>query len=241
LLEEIGATLPEKWESKFHLCLRTNILSCVLDEILSGKSREEVVDNIHNYLRQKAEEIRSGVIPLEKFVITKGLTKAPEEYNDIKGQAHVYVAKRMKQQGKRVAVGDYIPFVICQGAAELSYAEKAYHPEEVKNNQLQIGRLMTCAFLRYLDFQWYLAQQIHPPISRICDSIQGTDYAHIADCLGLDSRAYQRATSSFFEWDEDMEFKPSSKMDADEKYKGVEKFKLICGNCRRYAIPQFQG
>lgn len=72
--------------------------SYILDEILSGKSRDEVVDNIHSYLRQKGEQIRSnGAIPIEKFVVTKGLTKAPEDYPDAKGQPHVQVALRLKK------------------------------------------------------------------------------------------------------------------------------------------------
>jgi hypothetical protein len=29
--------------------------------------------------------------------------------------------------------------------------------------------------------------QIHPVVSRLCAPIEGTDAAHIADCLGLDA------------------------------------------------------
>jgi DNA polymerase alpha subunit A len=53
----------------------------ILDEILSGKSRDEVVDNIHSYLRQKGEQIRApGVIPIENFVVTKGIISLPLYY-----------------------------------------------------------------------------------------------------------------------------------------------------------------
>jgi DNA polymerase alpha subunit A len=69
----------------------------VLDEILSGKGRDEVVDVIHTYLRTKADEIRKDLIPIQKFVITKGLTKDLKEYADAKGQPHVTVANRLKQ------------------------------------------------------------------------------------------------------------------------------------------------
>ena len=34
-------------------------------------------------------------VPLEQFIITKGLTKAPEDYPDGKSLPHVQVAKRM--------------------------------------------------------------------------------------------------------------------------------------------------
>lgn len=35
------------------------------------------------------EQMRSGQIELEKYVITKSLTKAPEDYPDAKNQPHV--------------------------------------------------------------------------------------------------------------------------------------------------------
>ncbi len=88
--------------------------SYILDQILSGKSREEVVDNIHSYLQQKSHEIRNGVIPLKGYIITKGLTKAPEDYPDSKGQPHVQVALKMKQS-------------VCRYAIILSY----YHPVRI--------------------------------------------------------------------------------------------------------------
>lgn len=35
-----------------------------------------------------------------------------------------------------------------------------------------------------VDVKYYLAQQIHPVVSRLCDPIEGTDAARIAECLG---------------------------------------------------------
>lgn len=34
------------------------------------------------------------------------------------------------------------------------------------------------------DTQYYLAHQIHPVVSRLCDVIDGTNAARIAECLG---------------------------------------------------------
>lgn len=34
------------------------------------------------------------------------------------------------------------------------------------------------------DVKYYLANQVHPVVSRLCDPIDGTDAAHIAQCLG---------------------------------------------------------
>lgn len=34
------------------------------------------------------------------------------------------------------------------------------------------------------DSHYYLAQQIHPVVMRLCDPIEGTDAAILAECLG---------------------------------------------------------
>lgn len=43
----------------------------VLDEILSGKPRDEVLEAITAYLRQKGSEIKENRIALSKWIITK--------------------------------------------------------------------------------------------------------------------------------------------------------------------------
>lgn len=53
--------------------LSHDISSRVLAAILSDKDREEVVEDIHAYLRLVGEQIRQGEIPLEKYVINKVL------------------------------------------------------------------------------------------------------------------------------------------------------------------------
>jgi DNA polymerase alpha subunit A len=42
-----------------------------LDQILSDADREEVLNNIHEYLARIGEDVRQGKIPVEKFVINK--------------------------------------------------------------------------------------------------------------------------------------------------------------------------
>lgn len=34
------------------------------------------------------------------------------------------------------------------------------------------------------DYEYYLSQQILPPVDRLCDPIEGTDKARLAECLG---------------------------------------------------------
>jgi DNA polymerase alpha subunit A len=50
-----------------------------------------VVEAVHEKLRGVAAALSGGLLPLSSFVITKQLTKRPEDYPDAKGQPHVQV------------------------------------------------------------------------------------------------------------------------------------------------------
>lgn len=50
------------------------------------------------------DKVLAGDVDLGQYLITKQLTKAPEDYPDAKSQAHVQVAIRRKKQGKREGV-----------------------------------------------------------------------------------------------------------------------------------------
>jgi DNA polymerase alpha subunit A len=83
----------------------------VVQQILSGMNREEIVQSIHEYLSSLAAQIRNEDI--SRFVITKGLNKSPKDYPDCSGQAHLQVALAMLKANKSVNVGDHIPYLIC--------------------------------------------------------------------------------------------------------------------------------
>lgn len=61
----------------------------ILDRILSGEAREAVVASIHDHLETLATSMRAGEVTVPRYVITKGLNKAPHEYPDAKSQPHV--------------------------------------------------------------------------------------------------------------------------------------------------------
>lgn len=63
----------------------------VLDRVLSGEAREAVVAGIHDHLEALATSMRAGEVEVPRYVITKGLNKAPHEYPDAKSQPHVQV------------------------------------------------------------------------------------------------------------------------------------------------------
>ncbi|EFJ15342.1 hypothetical protein SELMODRAFT_234261 [Selaginella moellendorffii] len=158
--------------------LSKDVGNFILEQILSEGSREDVVDAIHDKLRKLQDDMRNGRIELEKYVITKSLSKRPEDYPDSKNQPHVQVALRRKQEGHKCFPGDTIPYVICcqEGVLGVPLAERARHPDELKAGG---GGWI-------IDVDYYLSQQIHPVVSRLCTPIEGTDPSHIADCLGLD-------------------------------------------------------
>lgn len=68
-----------------------------------------------------------------------------------------------------------------QDGSTLAASQRAYALEQV---QKQEGLS--------LDTQYYLAQQIHPVVSRICDPIEGIDGALIATWLGMGMTGLQR-------------------------------------------------
>jgi DNA polymerase alpha subunit A len=112
----------------------------------------------------------------------------------------VQVAIKMQARGKSVRVGDAIPYLVCSAESVQayldqnpeasaagampnlgSYAQRSFPPDEFEDSK---GLLK-------LDTEWYMTQQIHPPISRLCEPIEGTDPSQLAMCLGLDPSKFR--------------------------------------------------
>lgn len=197
-----------------------------LNQILSGGSCEDVIESIHDSLMKIQEDMRKGQVALEKYIITKTLTKPPEAYPDARNQPHVQVAQRLKQMGYSTgcSVGDTIPYIICceQGSTSsgsTSIAQRARHPDELKKED---GKWM-------IDIEYYLSQQIHPVVSRLCASIQGTSPERLADCLGLDSSKFQIRSSEVSRSDVSTSLLCS--VNDEERYQGCIPLTLTCPSC----------
>lgn len=215
----------------------------VLDQILSGNTKEDIVESIHNYMSELATSVRANGVPLEQFVVTKGLNKNPKEYPDAKNQPHLQVALRMLANNKPVNIGDHIPYVICINSTKTDedtksqssslIASRAYHPDEVSRSE---GTLT-------VDYEWYLNNQILPPISRLCEPIDGTSIAILSTQLGLDASKYTSRGSSgiddLLSGDTDWGFTPSSKMDDAERFKDCAPIMIQCRSCLN--TSQFKG
>lgn len=77
--------------------------------------------------------------------------------------------------------GDTVPYIICNDGTNSAATQRAYHVDELKNSETL-----------KIDTKYYLAQQIHPVVTRLCDPIEGTDSFQIANCLGLDTSSFKK-------------------------------------------------
>ncbi|ORY28383.1 hypothetical protein BCR33DRAFT_667040 [Rhizoclosmatium globosum] len=191
----------------------------VLSAIFSDDGRDEMLSKIHEYLTKLGEDVKNGDVPVEKFVINKGLTKNPEEYSDVKNQPHVQVALNMKKKGMPVRVGDTVPYVIVAGESN-GLAGRAQHPEELKKADTSFK----------VDYQYYLANQVLPPLARLLSPIDGTDQSRIAACLGLDASKFHTSIDTS-EIAEEKMYTLESTISDEERFKRCEKLAIHCPTC----------
>jgi DNA polymerase alpha subunit A len=170
-------------------------------------------------------------IALQKFIITKSLSKLPQNYPDAKTQPHVQVALKMQAAGKHVGVGQHIPYVICKGDGPI--AQRAFHPDHI----VKAGGALE------IDFDWYLKTQVHPPILRLCEPISGTDAMQLAQCLGLDPEKFRQsvlaaeraaaAQDGGDDADADADLLSGVALDPSVKYRDCEPLRILCAHCRQ--------
>ena len=85
--------------------------------------------------------------------------------------------------------GDVVPYIVCKTGKNDSAAQRAFHPEEISEQKLEI------------DFEYYLSSQVHPVISRLCEPIEGLTAPELAVCLRLDPNRYKsHVDSGDFKW-----------------------------------------
>ncbi|KAI9223933.1 hypothetical protein BC828DRAFT_402699 [Blastocladiella britannica] len=217
----------------------------VLNQLLMSKnSREQVVAEIHEFLERIATDARAGNVALDLFVINKGLTKPPRMYDDALSQPHVQVALAMEARGERAIVGGTVPYVITaaptvpakhEPGMPTGIAARARHPADLaRDESLKV------------DVEWYLSQQVLPPVTRLCAEMEGTDASQLAHKLGLDPRTYAIQGSGGSGGGGDSanngmhDVKPLDAMLTDEeRFAAAEKFTLKCRtpSCAGNATP----
>lgn len=106
-------------------------------------------------------ELLQNRIDISLLVITKSLSKDADS-KEYKGkQAHVELARKMRQRdpGTAPSVGDRVPFVIVPGPKGAAAFEKAEDPVFVLENNMPI------------DAQYYLENQLYKPLHRIFEPV----------------------------------------------------------------------
>lgn len=167
----------------------------------------------------------------------------------------------MKQKGTTVKAGDVVPYLFCLGpdgkTAKSAQADRAYHPDEFRkpDSELKLGKLwfghgLEPRLTRVVnpDFDFYLTQQVLPPIERLCNDIEGTDRARLAECLGksiqislrtrltisvpigLDPTRFQNNSNSAFQEKEIFTF--SSQISDKERFRDADPLTLRCRACK---------
>ena len=145
------------------------------------------------------------------------MTKDPQAYGDPRAHPHVVVATQLQSRGIFLRAGDHVPFVICRGSGQTStLSGRAYHPDDVKRGDGLV-----------LDYEWYLQQQVLPPIIRLCRWLEGTDAARLSSALGLNvPQQTMRETSHG-------EFESTSLLSLEGK--NFETLMLNCPHCGHIA------
>lgn len=194
--------------------------SYVLNQILSRESREDLVEACHDYLRSVADDIAANKIPVDQYIIHKGLTKDPKDYADKKHQPHVQVALRMIASGKSVKALDTVPYIVCVDGTANPATQRAYHPDDLrKKDDLSV------------DHEYYLKNQVHPVVSRLVDPIDGTDSGQIAECLGLNASEFLHTGGDVDMDHNEIGMGMMSQMSDAERFKGASKLSVPCRKC----------
>ncbi|KAI1084103.1 DNA polymerase delta catalytic subunit [Whalleya microplaca] len=137
------------------------LVQTVIEKVLRMILIDQDVQGAQDYVRDTIADLLQNKIDMSKLVITKALTKEEDDY-DAK-QAHVVLAKRMKQRdaGSAPGLGDRVAYVMIKGAAGSKNYERSEDPIFVLENNVPI------------DTRYYLDNQLAKPLGRIFDPILG--------------------------------------------------------------------
>lgn len=158
-------TKPEKYDKmdtkgietvrRDNCLLVKNLVTECLHKILIDRD----IPGAIQYVKNTISDLLMNRMDLSLLVITKGLTKAGDAYEN--KTAHVELAERMRKRDAATApnVGDRVPYVIIKAAKGAKAYEKSEDPIYVLENNIPI------------DPQYYLENQLSKPLLRLFDPI----------------------------------------------------------------------
>ncbi len=127
--------------------LVSETMKVVIEVILKENDIKKAV----SYFKGVVGDLVKGKIDINKLVITKTITKKPENYDGV--QPHVELVKKVSARGIDVGVGDRVGYVIIKGMDILS--RRSEDPNYVVEKGLE------------LDSNYYIENQLLPPMERI--------------------------------------------------------------------------
>ncbi|MBI2139638.1 ribonuclease H-like domain-containing protein [Candidatus Woesearchaeota archaeon] len=133
-------TVRRNW-SRIAKTTQEKVLQIILKEKDTKKALKLVKDTV--------QQLRKHEVPLSEVVIATQLTKEIRAYENV--GPHVAIAELMKKQGKAVAPGTIIKYIVTQGEAKIR--DRAKVPEEVSQKEY--------------DAEYYINNQVVPAVEKI--------------------------------------------------------------------------
>ncbi len=138
----------------------------VIEIILKERSPEKAVE----YVREIIDEIKSGKIPIEDYIIYKGLTRKPSKYESV--QAHVKAAMKAAKKGIVYTIGSKVGFVVLKGTGNIG--DRAFPSDLIES--FDGDTITDTDGNRYkLDRNYYIDNQVIPVVMRILDRFGYTE------------------------------------------------------------------
>ncbi len=125
--------------------LAKDVQSQVLRTVLEDKGPARAI----SYVATLAKNLKDANLPRSSFVIWRGLTKRPEDYEV--HAPHVEVAKKLAKAGWPVSGGERVGYVIVKGRGKLYERAEPY----------------TKVLLEDVDYDYYVRNQVVPVAARI--------------------------------------------------------------------------
>lgn len=191
-----------------------------LDQLLNKTDIDEGLENISEYMRKLADDVRHNRVPAAKFLIHNELGKDPKDYTETYKPPHVLVALMKLARGELVQAHDVISYVITAplSGEDKSPGERSRSLSDMRKEQRQI------------DVEYYLQNQIFTVISRLFENVEEADVCKLAACLGVEApkaRQLNRSTTSH------NSFVPfESQLSDEERFKDCQPLKLLCHECQ---------
>jgi len=135
-----------------------DLVSETLEEVLNTILKEQDIKKAVKIVRDRACDIKTGKMDIDKLIITKSISKSLKSYKGI--QPHIELVKKMKERDPASApgVGDRVGFVIGKGLQMIS--KRAEDPEYMKKHGL------------LPDPKYYIESQLLPPLERVFEALR---------------------------------------------------------------------